>query len=57
LFAEGGSREGGGRAGFALVIDGGSGMTKAGFGGDDAPQVVIPSIVGRFRCLGVMVGM
>jgi actin beta/gamma 1 len=31
----------------SLVIDNGSGMCKAGFGGDDAPTTVFPSIVGR----------
>jgi len=41
----------------ALVIDNGSGMCKAGFAGDDAPRAVFPSIVGRPRHPGVMVGM
>ena len=41
----------------ALVIDNGSGMVKAGFAGDDAPRAVFPSIVGRPRHMGVMVGM
>ncbi|EDR04931.1 actin-1 [Laccaria bicolor S238N-H82] len=41
----------------ALVIDNGSGMCKAGFAGDDAPRAVFPSIVGRPRMQGVMVGM
>ncbi|EPZ34174.1 DUF1604 domain-containing protein [Rozella allomycis CSF55] len=41
----------------ALVIDNGSGMCKAGFGGDDAPRAVFPSIVGRPRHQGVIVGM
>jgi actin len=40
----------------ALVIDNGSGMVKAGFAGDDAPRAVFPSIVGRPRHTGVMVG-
>jgi len=40
-----------------LVIDNGSGMCKAGFAGDDAPRCVFPSIVGRPRHQGVMVGM
>ncbi|KAK0191592.1 actin 1 [Armillaria mellea] len=39
----------------ALVIDNGSGMCKAGC--DDAPRAVFPSIVGRPRHQGVMVGM
>ncbi|KAJ5073701.1 actin [Anaeramoeba ignava] len=41
----------------ALVIDNGSGMCKAGIAGEDAPRAVFPSIVGRPRYLGVMVGM
>jgi actin-related protein len=41
----------------ALVVDNGSGMVKAGFAGDDAPRAVFPSIVGRPRHQGVMVGM
>ncbi|KAK4433767.1 actin [Sesamum alatum] len=40
-----------------LVVDNGTGMVKAGFGGDDAPRAVFPSIVGRPRHTGVMVGM
>jgi actin len=40
----------------ALVVDNGSGMVKAGFAGDDAPRAVFPSIVGRPRHTGVMVG-
>merc|ERR1711971_1465809 len=32
-------------------------MCKAGFAGDDAPRAVFPSIVGRPRHKGVMVGM
>jgi len=41
----------------ALVVDNGSGMVKAGFAGDDAPRAVFPSLVGRPRHQGVMVGM
>ncbi|XP_054345047.1 beta-actin-like protein 2 isoform X2 [Pongo pygmaeus] len=41
----------------ALVVDNGSGMCKAGFGGDDAPRAVFPSIIGRPRHQGIMVGM
>jgi actin beta/gamma 1 len=41
----------------ALVVDNGSGMCKAGFAGDDAPRAVFPSVVGRPRHKGVMVGM
>ncbi|KAF0991229.1 hypothetical protein HZS_1224, partial [Henneguya salminicola] len=40
-----------------IVVDNGSGMCKAGFAGDDAPRAVFPSIVGRPRHQGVMVGM
>ena len=38
-------------------MDNGSGMVKAGMAGDDAPRAVFPSIVGRPRHEGVMVGM
>jgi len=41
----------------ALVLDNGSGMCKAGFAGDDAPRAVFPSIIGRPKHQGVMVGM
>ncbi|KAF2363908.1 Actin family [Trinorchestia longiramus] len=40
-----------------LIVDNGSGMVKAGFAGDDAPRSVYPSVVGRPRHQGVMVGM
>ena len=40
-----------------LVVDNGSGLCKAGFAGDDAPRSVFPSLVGRPRHQGVMVGM
>ena len=33
------------------------GMCKAGFAGDDAPRAVFPSVVGRPKYPGVMVGM
>merc|ERR1712106_189388 len=41
----------------AVVLDNGSGLVKCGFAGDDAPRAVFPSIVGRPRHQGVMVGM
>ena len=41
----------------ALVADHGSGMCKDGFVGDDAPCAVFPSIVGRPKMPGIMVGM
>lgn len=40
-----------------LVIDNGSGIVKAGFAGDDAPRSVFPTIVGRPKMPGIMVGM
>jgi len=40
-----------------IVVDNGSGMVKAGFSGDDAPKAVFPSIVGRPKHPGIMVGM
>jgi len=39
------------------VIDNGSGMVKAGLGGQDAPSNVFPSIIGRPKHAGAMVGM
>ncbi|XP_017035270.1 actin, cytoplasmic type 5-like [Drosophila kikkawai] len=41
----------------ALVLDNGSGMLKAGFAGDDAPRALFPSMVGRPRHQGPMVGL
>merc|ERR1712142_99611 len=41
----------------ALVCDNGSGLVKCGIAGDDAPRAVFPSIVGRPRHQGVMVGI
>ena len=40
-----------------VVIDNGSRMIKAGFAGDDSPRSVFPSIVGRQRYSGGLVGM
>ena len=40
----------------ALVVDNGSGMYKAGYAGDESPRVVFPSIVGRRKQAGIMVG-
>eukprot|EP01083_Nonionella_stella_P128378 389018_1 len=40
-----------------VIIDNGSGMMNSGFSGDDAPRAVFPSVVGRPRHKGVMVGM
>lgn len=41
----------------AIVIDNGSGFMKCGFAGDDAPRALFPTVVGRVRHRGVMVGM
>ena len=40
-----------------LIINIGTGFTKAGFGGDDAPRALFPSIIGRPKHPGIMVGM
>jgi actin len=42
---------------FSGVIDCGSGITKAGFAGGEAPSAVFPSIVGRPRHHGIKVGL
>ena len=41
----------------AIILECGSALIKAGFAGDDAPRAVFPSLVGRPRVSGVMVGM
>eukprot|EP01125_Pyxidicula_operculata_P008162 TRINITY_DN275_c0_g2_i1.p1 TRINITY_DN275_c0_g2~~TRINITY_DN275_c0_g2_i1.p1 ORF type:complete len:1179 (+),score=388.10 TRINITY_DN275_c0_g2_i1:39-3575(+) len=41
----------------ALVVDNSTAMMKVGYAGDDAPRAVFPSLVGRPRHKGVMVGM
>ncbi|KAB1267713.1 Actin-1 [Camelus dromedarius] len=41
----------------ALMVDNGSGMCKAGFTGDDAPQAIFSSTVGRPWYQGIMVGV
>ena len=40
-----------------VVIDNGSGIIKAGFAGDDAPRAVHPTVVGRPKTQGIMVGL
>jgi len=42
---------------YCLVSDNGSGVVKAGFSGDNAPRAIFPSVVGRPRYDGIMVGM
>ncbi|KAF8817955.1 actin-related protein ARP1 [Cardiosporidium cionae] len=39
-----------------IVIDNGSGMVKAGLAGDESPRSIFPSIVGRAKMPGIMVG-
>lgn len=41
----------------AIVVDVGSGITKVGFAGEDAPRALFPNIVGRPKQQSVMVGM
>ena len=40
-----------------IVMHNGSVKTRAGFAGDDAPQVIFSSVVGRAKHPGIMVGM
>ena len=41
----------------SIVVDNGSDMIKCGFGGDDAPRAVFPSVVGRLKRRDIMVGI
>ena len=41
----------------AVVIDNGSGMVKAGYGGDDHPCAVFSSIIARPKNKGIMIGV
>jgi len=41
----------------ANVLEIGDGLTKAGYAGDDVPRAIFPTLVGRPRHQGVMVGM
>lgn len=41
----------------ALIIDNGSGYIKAGVAGDDAPKTCFPTLIGRPKQPGMMVGM
>ena len=43
--------------GEACIIDHGSLFIKTGFAGEDAPKSVFPAVVGRYRSMGVMVGI
>merc|ERR1712039_718092 len=40
-----------------IVIEIGSTFARAGFAGDEAPRVIMPSVVGRPKMPGIMVGM
>lgn len=39
-----------------IVLDNGSGTTRAGFAGEDAPKVIFPSFVGRPKHPRVLAG-
>jgi actin-related protein len=41
----------------AIVIDNGSGVVKAGYGGDDHPSSVFPSIIAKPKNPGIMIGV
>jgi len=41
----------------AIVIDNGSGQCKAGFAGGEAPLAVFPTVVGRPRMPGIIIGI
>ena len=40
-----------------IIIDAGSGNTRAGMAGDSAPRAVFPSIIGRLRHRNILVGL
>ena len=39
-----------------VIIDNGTGYTKAGFSGEEGPRAVFPAVVGRPKSAGIMVG-
>jgi len=41
----------------AIIVDNGSGFIKVGIAGDDAPKSSFPTIIGRPKQPGQMVGM
>jgi actin beta/gamma 1/actin len=41
----------------AVIIDNGTGFIKAGFEGEDSPKVVLPTLIGKPKMPGIMVGM
>jgi len=46
-----------GNENLVVVLDNGSGMVKAGFAGEEAPQCVFPAIVGRPKTASAMQGV
>ncbi len=40
-----------------LILDIGSFVIKAGFGGDHTPKLIVPSIIGYPKHPGIMIGM
>ncbi len=40
----------------AIVLDTGSGFTKAGFACDDAPRVVVPTLAGTVKSFAFKLG-
>jgi len=40
-----------------IVIDIGSFNIKAGFAGEDAPKVIIPSMIGKPKSVSALIGM
>ena len=45
------------KEGYTVIIDNGSGWIKAGFAGDYDPLAVFPTVIGRPKMPGIMVGM
>jgi len=41
----------------AVVLDNGSGYIKGGLAGEDSPKVLLPTIIGKPKMPGIMVGM
>ena len=41
----------------AIMVDIGSYNIKAGFSGEDAPKVNMPTVIGKAKSKGVLVGM
>lgn len=41
----------------AIMVDIGSFNIKAGFSGEDAPKILMPTVLGRAKSKGLLVGM